>query len=1635
MPWRAAGLLCCAPMVPLLSYQYSQAPCSKFRMIFFCVLSSRRPHPTGQRRAEPPSAQRAGSMGADTAINGGALPNGSAAAPNGSAAAPNGDAAALSGEAALNGEASLNGSASLEPRRTTTVPPKDVAAAGRKCPFVAPTIGEDGIPFLVKGDQAPSTRKLTQLAENQVLTVTEVALSGVEGRGRDFRLRMRVMLGDVLVRQEDLPQQDVLTWPLHLQPAAEERVVVIFQMKPEGSSLWDDAAAGELLPLAHFDRDDVDYVKADVALPWGGAQGMKATFALVIEKVVRGVSAAIAVKRDADVHKNRVAALLKAHAEATSKITRDMKAATLGGVRAMAAEHPLTDVEIVIVKDSYNKMLAWHEIAMEYLAERFFFLYPEMATQFGPAADNFQEQMMAALDGCVRTLHRHTEEIGREAYRSVLEGAAAAKWTHAGDDFFRIFAELGLQAKHWETLRNLWVQALLHSPYQEDYEREDMERGEESAAYRFFTNVVMERAYSAIVDVSDVFDVPENFQILMESWRFLEGRKKEMGVAFYTTFFANNPELIPLFARSDMDALSGHLFEALEVVMLAVPNFEAALPILHSLGRQHVLLGIPSYAHNALGGALWSVFAKHMPTFAGDSAESQKLRFLWEAVFKRTAYMVVLPMFNVERVIKKGYEWVELVAKEKGWSAKALERRKEVIKSEVLSRGTYTHTEEELVHGARVAWRNSAKCIGRIAWNSLLVRDRRNVTDPDEMMAECLEHQRLATADGSLKAVMTVFRPLRPLERLGPRFWNVQLIRFACYELPDGTTMGDRANRELTKALISFGWQPPEPRGEFDVLPIVIETPGQGARMYHIPPEYVRTVVIEHPEFPEVVKLNLKWCVVPTVTGFTMDLGGIKYPAVPFNGWFMNTEVGRDLMDSYRYDKGIELGKAMGFDTDSTTNFWRDKVFLELNIAVMHSFRKHGCSIVDHQTASQQFITHDLREKRAVVPPLSSGLTAVFGHEMREFVLDHAAYRYQAEIWDIMGGSEMSETDPSKKASSQAAKKLLILFASETGTAEGYAYSAAKKLRPCKSTVKCMENVEPSTLSTCGADVVILITSTFGDGNTPGNGKAFVEKLQATPRSGIEGITFCTLAIGSTVYPDYCLAGTKLNAIMKKMGGIELLPIAKADELKNQANTVAEWIGQVANALGLTDLVKEAGRGSEEEEDMVVTLLEKTDDAVTAAKAAGKQLPSGFELCPVVRNSEILEVEEENSGAFRSTRFLQFDLANSTLRYHTGDHAAILPKNDVVEVADMCELLKVSPHQWVNVTGDRIPFAVPAQVKHVFMEELDLATSSNNLLALLTLLYSRATSGPGADRAEEGRLEAMLESLKVDKSSEKAVAAAERDILATYVTVSQLLQAFPKATSTITLSDMFKTLTKIKPRFYSIASAHEMWPTDVQLTVGVLQIPPAKGKAAEHRLRKGMCSNYLSSTVAGKDTIRLSIRTSSFRLPQDMSGAPVIMVGPGTGISPMLGFLQAREVAAKGAANGSSIGPCTVYFGCRGPPDFLHQEQMRKWESTGIITDLQVAFSRIDPNKKVYVQNLIAEQREKLWTLLQNPKCHYYVCGDSKMADDVHLELLRTVHAVGRLARKEAVDFFNKMKAEGRMQSDTWGVTLHHEDK
>jgi nitric-oxide synthase, bacterial len=286
-----------------------------------------------------------------------------------------------------------------------------------------------------------------------------------------------------------------------------------------------------------------------------------------------------------------------------------------------------------------------------------------------------------------------------------------------------------------------------------------------------------------------------------------------------------------------------------------------------------------------------------------------------------------------------------------------------------------------------VAWRNSNRCIGRLYWRSLRVRDRRHVTDAEEVAAEAVLHLREATNGGRVRPTVTVFAASTP-GREGPLIWNDQLIRYAGYRRPDGTVVGDPRQADLTEAAMALGW-PGGPRTHFDVLPLVVQAPGAPPRLFDVPGDAVLEVPLRHPRFRWFADLGLRWHAVPAISNLCLEIGGVCYPAAPFNGWYMGTEIGaRNLADVDRYDQLPVVARLLGLDTSGERSLWRDRALVELNLAVLHSFDAAGVTIADHHTESRRFLTHLAKEERAgritpadwswIVPPISGSATAVF---------------------------------------------------------------------------------------------------------------------------------------------------------------------------------------------------------------------------------------------------------------------------------------------------------------------------------------------------------------------------------------------------------------------------------------------------------------------------------------------------------------------------------------------------------------------------------------------------------------------------------------------------------------------------------
>ena len=316
------------------------------------------------------------------------------------------------------------------------------------------------------------------------------------------------------------------------------------------------------------------------------------------------------------------------------------------------------------------------------------------------------------------------------------------------------------------------------------------------------------------------------------------------------------------------------------------------------------------------------------------------------------------------------------------------------IRGEVCEAGTYRHTPEELTFAARVAWRNSSRCIGRLYWRALRVRDRRQVGAADQVAAECVTHLREATNGGRIRPVITVFAPDSP-GRPGPRILNSQLVGYAGYQRAHGV-MGDPAHVEITRLACDLGWLPHDPPGRFTLLPLIVQSPGRPRAVFDLPRDAVLEVPLRHPDLGWFGELGLRWYAVPVISDMYLEAGGIRYPATPFNGWYMCTEIGsRDLGDEHRYNQLPEIAARMGLRTDSPRTLWKDRAVTELNAAVLHSYETSGVKIADHHTESERFLKHLGNEQQHgrwcpadwswIVPPTAGSTTPVFHRLFDDF--------------------------------------------------------------------------------------------------------------------------------------------------------------------------------------------------------------------------------------------------------------------------------------------------------------------------------------------------------------------------------------------------------------------------------------------------------------------------------------------------------------------------------------------------------------------------------------------------------------------------------------------------------------------------
>eukprot|EP00551_Chaetoceros_affinis_P008357 CAMPEP_0203670684 /NCGR_PEP_ID=MMETSP0090-20130426/6683_1 /ASSEMBLY_ACC=CAM_ASM_001088 /TAXON_ID=426623 /ORGANISM="Chaetoceros affinis, Strain CCMP159" /LENGTH=1567 /DNA_ID=CAMNT_0050535593 /DNA_START=14 /DNA_END=4717 /DNA_ORIENTATION=+ len=1308
---------------------------------------------------------------------------------------------------------------------------------------------------------------------------------------------------------------------------------------------------------------------------------------------------------------------------------------------------------------------------------------------------NLEALVIGLIDVAVRELCPHNQVVQREAYRA-LQGSndpdesISNPFIHENecktlDDYANLFAKYGLRPKFWLDFCNAFVWAMkTHNPYahQEQYS-DDFEKPAHKGA---FTRFVAGMIALPMVEATFRYENYIQQRIFLKLEKIYsgitDGNNNFVSGAFknaINSLFKERPEMVDHFGENDMDSLHTEfliLMENLVKNFSNVNNHHSEIrKMLIEQGELWLEKQIPFDFVALLGNAFLDAAKPYLHSKAG-AALGQNLEMALAYIYKEAMHFILTPLVINRNLHTASSKFYKEVALELSWSDQALHKRMVEVHAEILSTGTYTQTSEEIEVGARLAWRNSSKCIGRIAWNTLKVRDCRHVFSPDMIFTEICEHIKLASGGTNIESVMTVFRPQHPNEMWGMRFWSHQFFRYAGYKNKNtGKVLGDPANADFTEYLINSSlWSPPLIRSGFDLLPLILKMPGIAKPfVYNIPKTLTHELDIEHPQFPAVKGLGLKWGAIPAITNFKMNLGGLNYPCIPFNGWFVSTEIARNLLE--RYQMTIPLAKAMNIP--SNDRMLAQKVSAELENAILHSFEKHEYTIVDPMTVGKQFITHCKRERESgrECPAQWSWIGGLVGptnptwhHEMRDFKKD-PQYEYCSNPWQVINIEKSYNTGlldttqhhqlrrsllnhGSKPDTKENLPKVLIAFGSETGNAEAIARSLARKVKLCQPKVMSLNSVTKRVKSISREFTHFLaVCSTFGNGEPPSNAKMFFSNYDL---GSIDTVSCVVLALGSSLYPMFCKAGKNLQKMITESGGHDLLKFTCIDNAKdNNQDLIMKWLERTSKLVLpdslLSDLSAMALANKEINAESTFEIkwredeIEKQEEIPTVFKPVA--FPAGSTMM-CLKNYELFT---HNDVKFRSTRHIEFALPEGD-RYETGDHVSVSPLNDPLMVQRFLkcfkfELEKASEggvsHKTQSQNDNLLPPSVIRQVQKVFHIEVtengETVPSEIPHLTDLTL-WEVLQANVDLSLNQESyaidllgmmmkRLEKLPSTSQQSESFKAFYTNNRKNAAETYPTIVQLLEEYGSvfcepfsgsAMPLVSLADILVLMPRLSPRYYSISSSMKSSHSSFSLTVGVINFQAKNGEKIQ-----GVCSKYLANLKPG-DKAKVAIKSSAFRPPTGKA-APIVMVCTGTGIAPMMGFLRERS---KGWYNGSNknVGECHLFFGCRVRDEVLYREELFLLQSSNMI-QLHLAFSRDEDFPKQYVSDKMKLKSKMLNQLLQGENTHVYICGDAQIANNCTETCIEILTSSG-MSRIAAIQYVNQMLISDRLQYDVYGT-------
>ncbi|HEY0188353.1 MAG TPA: flavodoxin domain-containing protein [Cellulomonas sp.] len=558
---------------------------------------------------------------------------------------------------------------------------------------------------------------------------------------------------------------------------------------------------------------------------------------------------------------------------------------------------------------------------------------------------------------------------------------------------------------------------------------------------------------------------------------------------------------------------------------------------------------------------------------------------------------------------------------------------------------------------------------------------------------------------------------------------------------------------------------------------------------------------------------------------------------------------------------------------------------------------------------------------------------------------------------------------PAPGESAAPALTVQVLYGTQTGTCEDLAQRLAQAAGPLglHAEVTALDDVELDRLAAMSH--VLVVTSTYGEGDMPDNAELFWQALHAESAPRLEQLRYAVLGLGDTGYDDFCAAGRLLDLRFEQLGATRLAPRVDCDVDFEDPSTA--WMDAILAQLAAETPAGIAGGVG----GVAVADGSTGGPGAGSSPAPARTTPQWTKRHPypsrLVANRLL-----SAPGSAKEIRHLELDLGGSGITYSAGDALNVMPRNDPALVAALLDHLGASADHPVD----------DAPLGDVLTDGREIATPSKDLIALL------------AERAPGSELAAV-------------VARGEREPLDRWLWGKDTLDLLRLTQVRPDVAELLGVLRPLQPRAYSISSSPLASPDRIHLTV-------ASVRHGTERVHGGVCSTHLADRLGADDPVGISLLpNAAFGVPDD--DAPLIMIGPGTGIAPFRGFLHER--AARGAA-----GRSWLFFGDQHrETDFIYQDEIEGFLDRGVLTRTDLAFSR-DQAEKVYVQTRMLEQGADLYAWLQDGG-HVYVCGDaSRMAKDVESALLQVVATHGGQDRDGAADYLARLKREKRYVRDVY---------